>query len=53
MNSSLQCLNNAPGFIEYFEKDLFVNEINKSNPLGRKGAIADGMSALADCIFFF
>lgn len=47
MNSALQCLSNTPPLTEYFLKNLYLDELNFSNPLGMKGEIAE---AYADVI---
>ncbi|TRY72839.1 hypothetical protein DNTS_009529, partial [Danionella cerebrum] len=47
MNSALQCLSNTPPLTEYFLKNLYLEELNFSNPLGMKGEIAE---AYADVI---
>ncbi|XP_051525913.1 ubiquitin carboxyl-terminal hydrolase 11-like isoform X2 [Myxocyprinus asiaticus] len=47
MNSALQCLSNIPPLTEYFLKNLYLEELNFSNPLGMKGEIAE---AYADVI---
>uniref|UniRef100_A0A8B9LHC2 Ubiquitin carboxyl-terminal hydrolase n=1 Tax=Astyanax mexicanus TaxID=7994 RepID=A0A8B9LHC2_ASTMX len=47
MNSALQCLSNTPPLTEYFLKNLFLGELNFTNPLGMKGEIAE---AYADVI---
>ena len=46
MNSGLQCLTHAPCFYEYFTNDVYVNEINKTNPLGMGGSIATAFGDL-------
>lgn len=40
MNSSLQCLSNTPALTDYILADKFLEDINKSNPLGMHGEIA-------------
>ncbi|XP_053360263.1 ubiquitin carboxyl-terminal hydrolase 11 [Clarias gariepinus] len=47
MNSALQCLSNTPPLTEYFLKNLYIDELNFTNPLGMKGEIAE---AYADVI---
>jgi ubiquitin carboxyl-terminal hydrolase 4/11/15 len=46
MNSALQCLSNTVPLREYFVEGKFKNEVNKSNPLGMKGAIAENFGGL-------
>jgi len=41
MNSSLQCLAHTGPLIEYFLSGRYINDINKTNPLGMKGQIAE------------
>lgn len=41
MNSTLQCLANAPGLTEFFLENRYLQEINRSNPLGWNGKIAE------------
>lgn len=39
MNSCLQCLSNTKLLTEYFVSKKYVNEINKTNPIGTKGKL--------------
>lgn len=41
MNSALQCLSNTPPLTEYFLSGQYKSDINKTNPLGMKGRIAE------------
>lgn len=41
MNSALQCLSNTAPLTDFFVSGKFKNDINKSNPLGMKGQIAE------------
>ncbi|XP_049620770.1 ubiquitin carboxyl-terminal hydrolase 8-like [Suncus etruscus] len=41
MNSVLQCLCNAPCFSDYFNQNYYLDDINRSNPLGHKGKVAE------------
>lgn len=41
MNSALQCLSNAPALTEYFLSDKYKAHINRENPLGMKGQLAE------------
>ncbi|XP_047679014.1 ubiquitin carboxyl-terminal hydrolase 11 isoform X2 [Tachysurus fulvidraco] len=41
MNSALQCLSNTPPLTEYFLRNLYLEELNFTNPLGMKGEIAE------------
>ncbi|CAB4058669.1 USP15 [Lepeophtheirus salmonis] len=40
MNSIIQGLSNTPPITEYFANDNYIEDINKTNPLGMKGEIA-------------
>ncbi|KAF8518039.1 ubiquitin-specific protease [Hysterangium stoloniferum] len=46
MNSALQCLAHNEELTEYFLTDLYREELNRDNPLGMGGAIADNFGAL-------
>jgi len=46
MNSTLQCLSNTPGLTNFFLNDTYVGQINRDNPLGWKGRVADEYGAL-------
>jgi len=41
MNSSLQCLSNTQALNDFFVSGDYKEEINKSNPLGMKGQLAE------------
>eukprot|EP00096_Caligus_rogercresseyi_P014828 TRINITY_DN7315_c0_g1_i3.p1 TRINITY_DN7315_c0_g1~~TRINITY_DN7315_c0_g1_i3.p1 ORF type:complete len:1142 (+),score=411.60 TRINITY_DN7315_c0_g1_i3:251-3676(+) len=41
MNSIIQGLSNTPPITEYFANDNYIEDINKTNPLGMKGEIAE------------
>ena len=41
MNSTLQCLSNVPILRDYFASGRFVDEINRQNPLGQEGKLAE------------
>lgn len=41
MNSILQCLCNTPHLAEYFHKNCYQADINRSNLLGHKGEVAE------------
>ncbi|XP_078097239.1 ubiquitin carboxyl-terminal hydrolase 8 isoform X2 [Mustelus asterias] len=41
MNSVLQCLCNTPHLAEYFNKNYYQQDINRSNILGHKGDVAE------------
>ncbi|KAF4079160.1 hypothetical protein AMELA_G00189890 [Ameiurus melas] len=46
MNSALQCLSNSPPLTEYFLEDKYEAEINRENPLGMRGEIAEAFADL-------
>uniref|UniRef100_A0A665UWG5 Ubiquitin carboxyl-terminal hydrolase n=2 Tax=Echeneis naucrates TaxID=173247 RepID=A0A665UWG5_ECHNA len=46
MNSALQCLSNASALTEYFLNDQYEAEINRENPLGMRGEIAEAYADL-------
>ena len=41
MNSALQCLSNTPPLSTYFASGKYKADVNKRNPLGMKGQLAD------------
>ncbi|XP_015281336.1 PREDICTED: ubiquitin carboxyl-terminal hydrolase 8 [Gekko japonicus] len=41
MNSVLQCLCNAPHLADYFNRNFYQDDINRSNLLGHKGEVAE------------
>ncbi|KAL2091555.1 hypothetical protein ACEWY4_013818 [Coilia grayii] len=46
MNSALQCLSNASPLTDYFLNDQYEVEINRENPLGMRGEIAEAYADL-------
>ncbi|XP_006873671.1 PREDICTED: ubiquitin carboxyl-terminal hydrolase 4 isoform X3 [Chrysochloris asiatica] len=46
MNSALQCLSNTAPLTDYFLEDEYEAEINRDNPLGMKGEIAEAYAEL-------
>jgi ubiquitin carboxyl-terminal hydrolase 4/11/15 len=46
MNSALQCLSNVPSLTEYFLCDEYKEHINRDNPLGMRGDIAQAYGEL-------
>ncbi len=46
MNSGLQCLSSCQELTKYFLLGLYKNEINKENPLGQKGYLAQAYAEL-------
>ena len=51
MNSAIQCLSNTQPLCEYFLSNKYKEEINKSNPLGMKGNIAEQFGTLLKSIW--
>jgi ubiquitin C-terminal hydrolase len=46
MNSGLQCLSNTIELTKYFCFDLFKRDMNKDNPLGMGGKLANSYAEL-------
>lgn len=46
MNSVLQCLSNTEPLIKFFLLDIYENHVNRSNPLGAGGRLADSYAEL-------
>jgi ubiquitin carboxyl-terminal hydrolase 4/11/15 len=46
MNSSLQCLSNSPLLAEHFLSNRYQEEINRTNPIGMKGELAEQFASL-------
>src|SRR5271156_5699996 len=46
MNSALQCLSNVPALTEYFLHDEYKEHINRDNPLGKNGDVAQAYGEL-------
>eukprot|EP01103_Thecamoeba_quadrilineata_P004151 TRINITY_DN1387_c0_g1_i4.p1 TRINITY_DN1387_c0_g1~~TRINITY_DN1387_c0_g1_i4.p1 ORF type:complete len:787 (+),score=121.77 TRINITY_DN1387_c0_g1_i4:945-3305(+) len=46
MNSALQCLSNTPPLNRYFLSEEYKKEINRNNPLGMKGNLAEQYGSL-------
>jgi hypothetical protein len=46
MNSALQCLSNVPELTKYFYRREYENHINRDNPLGMKGDVAQAYGEL-------
>ncbi|ELP84729.1 hypothetical protein EIN_174040 [Entamoeba invadens IP1] len=47
MNSSIQCIVHVMPLVKYFERGMWKNEVNTTNPLGTQGKLA---SAWADLV---
>eukprot|EP01084_Bolivina_argentea_P071066 129247_1 len=48
MNSTIQCLCHCPEFVDYFLNNKYIKEINRDNPLGWNGQVAETWSSLLD-----
>ncbi|CAI8056970.1 Ubiquitin carboxyl-terminal hydrolase 4 [Geodia barretti] len=48
MNSALQCLSNTEPLTEYFTGGAYKKHINKKNPLGMQGQVAETYGTLLD-----
>ncbi|CAF3581966.1 unnamed protein product [Rotaria sp. Silwood1] len=46
MNATIQCLSNTRELRDYFLESCYLSEINRTNPLGMKGAIAEEFGSL-------
>jgi hypothetical protein len=46
MNSALQCISNVPALTEYFLRRDYSQHINRDNPLGMKGDVAQAYGEL-------
>jgi len=46
MNSALQCISNVPALTEYFLRRTYLEHINRDNPLGMKGDVAQAYGDL-------
>ncbi|XP_032926516.1 ubiquitin carboxyl-terminal hydrolase 8 isoform X1 [Catharus ustulatus] len=51
MNSILQCLCNAPHLAEYFNRNLYQADINRSNFLGHKGEVAEEFGVIMKALW--
>ncbi|EFP82394.2 S-formylglutathione hydrolase [Puccinia graminis f. sp. tritici CRL 75-36-700-3] len=48
MNSALQCLSNCPELKTYFLSRVYINELNRTNPLGMGGKVAETFGQLIE-----
>merc|ERR1719233_1091262 len=51
MNSTLQCLMQSPWLSKFFLADGWKSEINRTNPLGKNGRVAEQYGALVQSVF--
>ena len=46
MNSSLQCLSHAAPLVRMFLSGAYKEDLNRDNPLGNKGELAEAFGSL-------
>lgn len=51
MNSSIQCLSHTPIFREYFTSKAYLKDVNKTNPLGHGGQLAQVSAVLINSLW--
>mmetsp|Transcript_16127 Transcript_16127/g.37390 ORF Transcript_16127/g.37390 Transcript_16127/m.37390 type:complete len:884 (-) Transcript_16127:291-2942(-) len=51
MNSTLQCLSNTPPLREYFSSGRFLQDMNRTNPLGHEGKLAESFGELTQLMW--
>ncbi|KAJ8249375.1 hypothetical protein GJAV_G00234100 [Gymnothorax javanicus] len=51
MNSVLQCLCNTPAMTEYFNRNLYLDDINRANILGHKGEVAEEFGVIMKALW--
>ncbi|XP_041642666.1 ubiquitin carboxyl-terminal hydrolase 8 isoform X2 [Cheilinus undulatus] len=51
MNSILQCLCNTPALAEYFNNNLYMEDINRYNILGHKGEVAEEFGVIMKALW--
>ncbi|TTP59346.1 Ubiquitin carboxyl-terminal hydrolase 8 [Bagarius yarrelli] len=51
MNSILQCLCNTPVLADYFNRNRYQEDINRSNILGHKGEVAEEFGAIMKAVW--
>eukprot|EP00536_Pseudo-nitzschia_multiseries_P010123 jgi/Psemu1/319795/estExt_fgenesh1_pm.C_2990002 len=51
LNSSIQCLSHTPIFRDYFTSKCYLNDINRTNPLGYEGQLAQVSAVLISSIW--
>ena len=52
MNTGLQCLSNCPELTHYFIDDFYKKHINKDNPIGSGGRLAEAYGELVKKIWY-
>ncbi|GAA5944501.1 hypothetical protein JCM3775_005877 [Rhodotorula graminis] len=48
MNSAIQCMSNTKELQEYFLSGVYHNELNRDNPLGMRGQVAEAFGQLIE-----
>uniref|UniRef100_A0A674AFN5 Ubiquitin carboxyl-terminal hydrolase n=1 Tax=Salmo trutta TaxID=8032 RepID=A0A674AFN5_SALTR len=51
MNSILQCLCNTPAMVDYFNKNLYQEDINRANVLGHRGEVAEEFGVIMKALW--
>jgi len=51
LNSSIQCLSHTPIFRDYFTSKSYLNDINRTNPLGQQGRLAQVSAVLINSLW--
>uniref|UniRef100_A0A8C7I5W0 Ubiquitin carboxyl-terminal hydrolase 8 n=1 Tax=Oncorhynchus kisutch TaxID=8019 RepID=A0A8C7I5W0_ONCKI len=51
MNSILQCLCNTPAMVDYFNKNLYQEDINRANILGHRGEVAEEFGVIMKALW--
>ncbi|KAM6943255.1 ubiquitin carboxyl-terminal hydrolase 8 [Xenentodon cancila] len=51
MNSILQCLCNTPAMADYFNKNFYLEDINRCNILGHKGEVAEEFGVIMKALW--
>ncbi|KAI4894329.1 hypothetical protein NFI96_025119 [Prochilodus magdalenae] len=51
MNSILQCLCNSPLMADYFNRNLYLDDINRANFLGHKGEVAEEFGVIMQALW--
>ncbi len=52
MNTSLQCISNCAELTQYFLKDFYKKDLNKDNPIGTGGVLAESYANLLKNIWY-
>lgn len=52
MNSGLQCISHVTELTEYFLKNTYIKDINKTNPLGTQGQLCTAFAKMLKSLWF-